>query len=941
MLTLTEVDSISGKEGNFDVQLTQHPRYVDMDKCIACDACAEKCPKKVSNAYDGGLSKRKAVYVQYAQAVPLKYTIDADTCIYFLKGKCKACEKFCPTGAINFEDQKTDLKLKVGAVVIAAGSEAFDPSTYDTFGYSASPNIVTSLEFERILSASGPYGGHLLRPSDKTEPEKIAWLQCVGSRDTHIGARGYCSAVCCTYAVKEAILAKEHSSDGLDTAIFYIDIRTFGKDFERYYNKAKDDLGVRFVKSRITHVEPMGDNGKHLIRYVDAAGHSQAEEFDIVVLSVGLGAREQAVALAQKLDIDLNSYQFARAGGFDPVQSSRPGIYVCGAFHEPQDIPSSVIDASAAAGKVGARLADARGTLTKTKALPEEIDIKGEPPRIGVFVCCCGTNIAGFVDVPAVVEYAKTLPNVVYAEQNLFSCSQDTQTQISETIKKHRLNRVVVTACTPKTHEPLFQETLINGGLNKYLFEMANIRNQCSWVHKDDMDKATDKSKDLLQMAVAKVALHEPLAEPKMKINQTAMVIGGGMAGLTAAKTLADQGYKTVVVEKNKQLGGQARHLAETWQAEAIGPFLDSLIADVSADENIELLLNARIDNVDGFIGNFKTTVQINGENKVVEHGVTLIASGAEEFKPDDYLYGQDQRVLTGLELQSKLKAGNGFDPGRTTVFVQCVGSRNPERPYCSKVCCTASIKSALSLKAQNPATDIFILYRDLRAYGLREDLYREAREQGIKFIRYDNDQEIGVGAAENGLNITFTDRVLRRQMVIESDLLVLASAVVPQKANPLAQMFKVPQNDDGFFAEAHVKLRPNDFATDGVFVCGLAHAPKPIEESIVQAQAAASRAVTVLSALEVSVSGTVAMVDPNFCSSCGVCVDICPYSAPKFDEKSGKAEIQATLCKGCGLCVASCRSAAIHLKGFDTGQIFAQLKTCLFEGVPSESIFS
>ncbi len=935
------MQSISGEEGNFDVHLTQNPRYVDMDKCIACNACAEKCPKKVSNAYDGGLSKRKAVYVQYAQAVPLKYTIDADTCIYFLKGKCKACEKFCPTGAINFEDQKTDLSLNVGAVVIAAGSEAFDPSTYDTFGYSTSPNIVTSLEFERILSASGPYGGHLVRPADKTEPEKIAWLQCVGSRDTHIGARGYCSAVCCTYAVKEAILAKEHSSNGLDTAIFFIDIRTFGKDFERYYNKAKDDLGVRFVKSRITHVEPLDENGKHLIRYVDAAGHSQAEEFDIVVLSVGLGAREQAVSLAQKLDIDLNPYQFARTGGFDPVQSSRPGIYVCGAFHEPKDIPTSVIDASAAAGKVGTRLADARGTLTKTKELPEEIDIKGEPPRIGVFVCCCGTNIAGFVDVPAVVEYAKSLPNVVYAEQNLFSCSQDTQTQISDTIKKHRLNRVVVTACTPKTHEPLFQETLINGGLNKYLFEMANIRNQCSWVHKDNMDKATEKSKDLLQMAVAKVALHEPLAEPKMEIKQAAMVIGGGVAGLTAAKTLADQGYKTVVVEKNERLGGQARYLAQTWQAEPVAPFLDNLIAEATADENIEILLNARIENVDGFIGNFKTTVQMDGESKVVEHGVTLIASGAEEFKPDDYLYGQDQRVLTGLELQKKIQEDNGFDPGRTAVFVQCVGSRNPERPYCSKVCCTASIKSALSLKTQNPAMDIFILYRDLRAYGLREDLYGEAREQGIKFIRYDNEKEIGVGAAQNGLNITFTDRVLRRQMVVESDLLVLASAVVPEKANPLAQMFKVPQNDDGFFAEAHVKLRPNDFATDGVFVCGLAHAPKPIEESITQAQAAASRAVTVLSALEVSVSGTVALVDPNLCSSCGVCVEICPYSAPKFDEKNGKAEIQAALCKGCGLCVASCRSGAIHLKGFDTGQIFAQLKTCLFDQAPAESIFS
>ncbi len=935
------MQGISGAEGNFEVKLTQNPRYVDMDKCIACDACAEKCPKKVSNAYDSGLSKRKAVYVQYPQAVPLKYTIDADTCIYFLKGKCKACEKFCPTGAINFEDQGKEISLNVGAVVLACGSEAFDPRTYDTFGYSKSANIVTSLEFERILSASGPYGGHLLRPSDKKEPQKIAWLQCVGSRDTHHGARGYCSAVCCTYAVKEAILAKEHSPNGLDTAIFYIDIRTFGKDFERYYNRAKEDLGVRFIKSRITHVEPMGENSKHVIRYVDAAGHTRAEEFDIVVLSVGLGARDQAVSLAKKLDVDLNHYQFAKTGDFNPVQSSQPGIYVCGAFQEPKDIPTSVIDASAAAGKVGTRLADARWTLTKTKELPPEIDVKGEPPRIGVFVCCCGTNIAGFVDVPAVVEYAKTLPNVVYAEQNLFSCSQDTQTQISATIKEHRLNRVVVTACTPKTHEPLFQETLTNGGLNKYLFEMANIRNQCSWVHKDDMDKATEKSKDLLQMAVAKVALHEPLVEPRMKVNQATLVIGGGVAGMTAAKTLAAQGYKTYLVEKNAQLGGQALKLNETWQAEPVGPFLDKLVNDVKSDENIEIFLNAKVDSVDGFIGNFKTTLQTNGDSQVLEHGVTLIASGAEEFKPDDYLYGQDQRVLTGLELQKKILDGNELDACRTAVFVQCVGSRIPQRPYCSKVCCTQSIKSALSLKSQKPDMDIFILYRDLRSYGLREDLYRDARGQGIKFIRYHNEKGISVSAAENGLEINFSDRVLQRPMVIQSDLLVLASAIVPEKSNPLAPMFKISQNADGFFAEAHVKLRPNDFATDGVFVCGLAHAPKPIEESISQAQAAASRAVTVLSQLEISVSGTVALIDPNFCSSCGVCVEVCPYSAPKFNENTAKAEIQATLCKGCGLCVASCRSGAIHLKGFDTGQIMAMIQTCLFEEAPAETTFS
>jgi heterodisulfide reductase subunit A len=545
------------------------------------------------------------------------------------------------------------------------------------------------------------------------------------------------------------------------------------------------------------------------------------------------------------------------------------------------------------------------------------------------------------VDVPAVVEYAKTLPNVVYAEQNMFSCSQDTQTQISATIKEHRLNRVVVTACTPKTHEPLFQETLTNGGLNKYLFEMANIRNQCSWVHKDDMDKATEKSKDLLQMAVAKVALHEPLAEPRMKVNQATLVIGGGVAGMTAAKTLAAQGYKTYLVEKNAQLGGQALNLNETWQAEPVGPFLDKLVNDVKSDENIEIFLNAKVDNVDGFIGNFKTTLQTNGDSQFLEHGVTLIASGAEEFKPDDYLYGQDQRVLTGLELQKRIRDGNELGACRTAVFVQCVGSRIPERPYCSKVCCTQSIKSALSLKAQKPDMDIFILYRDLRSYGLREDLYREARDQGIKFIRYHKEKGIAVSAAENGLEINFSDRVLQRQMVIQSDLLVLASAVVPEKSSPLAPMFKISQNADGFFAEAHVKLRPNDFATDGVFVCGLAHAPKPIEESISQAQAAASRAVTVLSQLEISVSGTVALVDPNFCSSCGVCVDVCPYSAPKFNENTGKAEIQATLCKGCGLCVASCRSGAIHLKGFDTGQIMAMIQTCLFEEAPAETTFS
>ena len=925
MLTLSEVNSVSGEEGDFDVSLTQHPRYVDTTKCIACGLCAEKCPKKVPNDYDGGLSKRKAIYVKYPQAVPLKYAIDRDHCIYFKKGKCRACEKFCPSGAVNFDDSEKRLTLKVGAIVLAMGTMAFDPAVRDTYGYKRSPDIVTSLEFERILSASGPYGGHLVRPSDGKEPERIAWLQCVGSRDEGLG--GYCSSVCCTYAVKEAMLAKEHASKDIDTAIFYIDIRTNGKDFERYFNRARDEHKVRFVKSKITRVVPSNGNGRHLIRYVDETGIKTEEEFDIVVLSVGLCVAEHATVLAGKLGIELDQHNFARTNSFEPVASSRPGIYVCGAFQAPKDIPCSVIDASAAAGVVGTRLAEARGTLTKTRDVPKEIDVRGEATRIGVFVCRCGTNIAGTVDVPATVEFARGLPYVVYAEENMFSCSQDTQEKMTRVVKEQQLNRVVVAACSPRTHEPLFRETLINAGINKYLFEMTNIRNQCSWVHTHEPDKATQKARDLIRMAVAKVALHEPLTEPTVQIKQTALVVGGGVAGMAAAKNLAGQGYPVFLVDKSDLLGGQARHLHETWRGEDIQQYLTGLIEGVEGDRNIEVLRGARIKEAEGFVGNFRTTIEKEAETRTLEHGVTIIASGASEFVPDRYLYGKDPRVVTGLELQQRFIDN---DPGlrevNTALFVQCVGSRIPERPYCSKVCCTQSVKSALELKKINPEMNVFVLYRDMRPYGLREDLYREARFSGISFIRYDFDTGLNVAADGRDLQVLFTDSVLRRQMEICPDLLILASAIIAEKKNPIAQFYKVTQNDDGFFQEAHVKLRPVDFATDGVFVCGLAHGPKPVDESIAQAQAAAARAVTFLAAKQISVSGTVAHVDAAACSSCGVCVSICPYSAPRFNEKTGRAEIESALCKGCGLCTASCRSGAIHLSGFDNDQVFSQI---------------
>ena len=918
---------ISGKAGNFKIKVTQHPRYVDLDKCIACGLCAEKCPRKVVNEFDGGLGKRKAIYVKYPQAVPLKYGIDAENCIYHTKGKCKACEKFCPSGAIKLDDQARELALNVGAVILAPGYEVFDPGTRDVYGYNRFPNIVTSLEFERILSATGPYSGHMIRPSDEKEPEKIAWLQCVGSRDEHAGANPYCSAVCCTYAIKQAVVAKEHAKGLLDTAIFYIDMRTHGKDFETYYNRAEEEASVRFIKSRIINILPVDGKGSLAIHYIDEAGKRLEERFDIVVLSVGICVSKETVDLANTLGVELDPYRFAITSSFEPVQTTKPGIFVCGAFQGPKDIPQSVIESSACAAVAESTLAESRGSLTRIKQIPEEIDVRGESPRIGVFVCRCGINIANIVDVEAVTEYARTLPGVVYVEDNLFSCSQDTQEKITEVIKDQKLNRVVVAACTPRTHEELFQETLVNAGINKYLFEMTNIRNQCSWVHNENPQAATDKAKDLVRMAVAKLGLAEALPEFELEINQAALVIGGGISGMTAAKNLAEQGYYTYLIEKSDALGGQANSLYETWRGEDIQGNLARLIRDVQSSENIDVYLNTELRNVDGFVGNFKSTIEIDGKEKILEHGVAIIATGASELKPDQYLYGEDSRVLTGLELDQKfLDNDPSLNKTGSAVFIQCVGSRIEDRPYCSKVCCTHSVKSSLRLKEINPEMDVFIVYRDMRTYGLREDLYREARNKGINFIRYDFSKGLKVANDQGDLQVLFTDYVLKRETEIRPDLLALATAIVPQKENPIAQLFKVPLNEDGFFVEAHVKLRPIDFSTDGVFVCGLAHSPKPIDESIAQGLGAASRAVTLLSKKKMSGSGLVAKIDQESCTGCQGCLDVCSYEAIAFLPDLHICQVNEALCKGCGACAATCPSGSAQLMGFTGKQLYAQI---------------
>jgi len=920
------------------------PFHIQTEFCMGCGACASVCPtghikleditkhavKPIPSEYDMGLKGRKPIYVPYAQAIPNTPAIDRSMCIHFKTGGCKICAEFCGVGAIDHSQKDEIIELDVGAIILAPGFQPFDPSKYDTYSYARLPNVVTSMEFERILSASGPTMGHLARVSDHKEPRKIAWLQCVGSRDMHQCDHPYCSSVCCMYAIKEAVIAKEHSGGGLDCAIFYMDMRTHGKEFERYYDAAREKHGVRFIRSRVHSVEAIARTEDLSVKYATEEGELRQEAFDMVVLSVGLETQPEVKELVRKLGIDLTESQFCRTSSFAPVATSRQGIYVCGAFQGPKDIPQSVIEASSAAARAGALLSSARNTLTKAREVPEQKDIRGERPRIGVFVCNCGINIGSVVNVPAVRDYAKTLPYVEYVADNLYSCSQDTQDTMAQVIKANALNRIVVAACTPKTHEPLFQETLVSAGLNKYLFEMTNIRNQDSWVHKDNPQEATDKAKDLVRMAVAKVALMESLPEAMLDINQRALVVGGGISGMVAAKTLSDQGYEVDIVEKAPVLGGQALNLYRTWQGEDIQKNLGDLVQSVQGDKNIRVHLGAELGQVEGFVGSFKTTFQSSTLQGTLEHGITVLATGCYEYKPEEYLYGKHPLVVTHQELDRRfIDHDASLKNIQTAVFIQCVGSREPQRPYCSRVCCTHSIESALHLKELNPAMDVYILNRDIRTYGERELLYRKAREAGILFIRFSVSQKPKVSAGKEGLEIEVMDHVLQRPILIKADLLALASAIVPYRDEKLAQFFKVPLSEDGFFVEAHAKLGPSQFATDGVFLCGMAHYPKPIDESVAQAQAAASRAVTLLARKTISVSGMVAYATPSVCSSCGVCVEICPYSAPSFIQKgpfAGRAEVNPVLCKGCGLCVASCRSGALNLKGFEEGQIMAMI---------------
>jgi heterodisulfide reductase subunit A len=896
----------------------------------------EYCPVTYPDQFNQDISENKAVHIFFSQAIPLVAYID-ESCLYLKEKKCRICEGVCGNDAIDLHQEPEKVQVNVGAIILALGLEPFDPSDLNEYGYGRMPNVVTSMDYERLLSSTGPYEGEVRRASDNKHPDKIAWIQCVGSRRVTPGENSYCSAVCCTYTQKQVIITKEHEPD-VKCTVFHNDIRSYGKDFERYYQRASDLPDVRFIRSYVSIAKEDPETKNVTIRYATADEGVKEEEFDLVVLSVGLNPPKNADGLANTFGIELNEHGFCKINPVNPMETSRPGVLVSGTFQGPLDIPESVFTASGAGAQCGELLSYRRDKLSREREFPPERDVSQEEPKIGVFVCHCGANIGSVVDVPSVVDYALTLPNVEYAQEQLFSCATNSAMEITDMIKEKGLNRVVVAACSPRTLEPLFRDTLLEAGLNQYYCDMANIREHNSWVHSKEKEDATQKAKDIVRMSVARTAHLEPLQEFDLPVDKTALVVGGGIAGMTCALSIAKQGHTVCLVEKEKVLGGAARRLHYTLEGLDVQSYLNDLIKEIYRNPSIHVYHDATIMDVAGYVGNFITTVKSDRGIKEIKHGAAVLATGADEYTPTEYLYGEDDKVLTQVELEERIvQEDERLLNSETLVMIQCVGCRNKDRDYCARICCGHAIKNALKLKEKNPEMDIYVLFRDMRTYGFREDQYREASNKDVKFIRYEPEDSPQVEATEEGgksvLRVAITDPILGQKLAIDADTLVLSAAVIPSATTKeIAGLFKVTLNPDEFFKEAHAKLKPVEFATDGVFLCGMAQYPKHIPESINQAYGAAGRVLTLLSHDTVTASGAICEVKENDCVSCGACITACTYGAIEFIDtpKGKKAWVNPVLCKGDGLCNAKCPTGAIYLKHFTDEELLSQIDAAM-----------
>ena len=923
LIPYADLDGLEGEPGDFRVSVLHKARYVDAGLCNGCGECAEVCPVEVPRDLGGGLETRRAIYRPYPQAFPPTFVVDKEACT-----ECGECLKVCRTGAIDLEMEDKRSTLNVGAVVLTPGFEPFDASLKTEFGYGVHQNVLTSIQFERMLSLTSSSGGLPVRLSDNRAPGRIAFIQCVGSRDISCD-RGYCSSICCMYATKQAMLARERLPD-VKVTIFHMDVRTFGKGFERYYERAQEEYGIEYRRSMISRVRALAESKNLTLQCVDDAGAPQEEEFDLVVLSVGFGPPLGGESLSEKAGVSLNDYGFCRTMPFSPSATDRDGVFVAGGFREPQDIPQVVVEASAAAAGAAEVLAGSRMPQI-AREYPPERDVSDEDPRVGVFVCRCDGSIGDVVDIPSVEEYAAHLADVVLVEQVAAACEPEGLEAMRSAIAERGLNRVVVAGCTQRLHDHVLVDAVREEGLNACLLERADLREGCAWAHGDQPEQATLKARQLVAMAVAKARLLEPSQAEEAEVSPGGLVLGGGVAGMEAALSLARQGFFVHLVERENELGGHLWHIHYTLDGGDPQRYLQELIEQVEGSELITLHLGADLVEVAGEPGRYRTVISTDGQNEELLHGVILVATGGEEVKPTEYLYGEHPQVVTQRELEERIASEKQALAGvKNVVMIQCVGSREPARPYCSRICCSVAIKNGLRIKELNPEARVFVLFRDMRTYGFQEDSYRQAREEGVVFVRYEPEAKPRVEGEGDGLRVSVRDPILGADLTLDADLVVLSVGVAPDDNQALAELLRVPLDEDGFFEEANTKVRPMDFEAVGMYLCGLCHGPKNINESISQARGAAMRAAVMLARQRLEGQAAVPFVNPRLCIACGRCIETCPYGALMADEETGITEVLPLLCQGCGACTVACPSGAIQQRVFEKRQLMAMLDAAL-----------
>ncbi len=918
----SEVVGIEEKGGGFRVSLIRKPRFVDPKRCTLCDACLKVCPVEVEREFGGGLEKRKAIYLPYPQAIPHSLVIDPKTCV-----RCGECVKVCSPGAIDLDMKEEEETIEVGAILLGFGFEPFWAGRKGEYGFGRYTNVLTSIQFERMLSTSSPTQGFPARISDGKGMKKIAFVQCVGSRDPSCG-QDHCSTICCMYATKQAMIAKERSPD-LDVTFFYMDIRPMGKDYERYYERAKTDYGIEYKRCAISSIKELQQTKNLLITYVKEDGTFEEKEFDGVVLSVGFTPPQTIKDLAQRMGLELNRQGFCQTGEFNPAETSVKGIFVGGAFRGPKDIPETVVEGSSTAAMAASFLSS--HPSHPVKEYPAEGALSVEIPKIGVFICHCGEELKKSLSVSDLVEGAKELREVVHVEEVGLACLPEDLDLIKRKIGELSLNRIVIAGCSHREIRKAMEEMAKGMGFNPYLIEYANIREQCAFVHKDCPELATPKAKALISMAVERARWAQPIRKGRQKVEKKGLVVGGGLAGMTASLRLAEQGYEVYLLEKEKELGGNLREGFYTLKGSSPQLLLQNLIQQVEGMGSIHPYYEAEILGFEKRNSQYRTKIRHQNEEKILDHGALILATGGREVTPKGYLYGEDQRVMTQRQLERMVHLKDETLKGiQSVVMIQCVGSRDEEHPYCSRICCGHAVKNALKLKEIQPQINVYVLYRDVRTYGFYETYYHEARGKGVVFIRYDVERRPEVSVRDGNLEVSVFDPAMNSQVTIPADRVVLSAGIEPHDNHGLARIFDVDLNPDGFFMEANPKSAPLDSVDRGKFYCGLCHSPNFIEDSISQGNAAAARAATILSKEAVEEKAYLAYVIKRLCCGCGLCVTVCPYEARVLNEEEGKAEVIGMLCQGCGSCVIACRNGASQQQNFEKGVNMAVLDAAI-----------